>query len=77
MNSTATVPVQSAWLSKINWGEGLKIVAMVGTITGTFSLDVETQNHVLMGIISAGAVYTWAMRSFFTTTVTPTAAKKV
>lgn len=72
----AAVPVQSAWFSKINWGEAVKIVAAASTMFFGFDIPVETQNHVLMAIIGVGGVYTWAMKTFFTTTVTPASTTK-
>ena len=75
MEPTTTVPVKSAWFSKINWAEALKIVAGIGAATGMFTLDVETQNHILMAIIGIGGVATWVMRTWFTKSVTTAAAK--
>jgi len=77
METTAEVPVKSAWLSKINWGEALKLAAMLGTTTGLFSIDVELQNHILMTIIGVGAIYTWVVKTFLKPSVTPTSAAKL
>lgn len=64
-----TVPVKSAWLSKINWTQGVALVAALGTFFG-FDLDAQTQASVLAGIVGAQAAITWALKTFFTNTVT-------
>lgn len=66
------VPVKSAWLSKINWGVGISLIASFGTFFG-FDLDPETQVQAQLAITSATAVYVWIMKTFFTNTVTPAA----
>lgn len=73
MAETQTVHVQSAWLSKINWTQAVAFLAMVGATFG-IDLDAETQNHILQAIIAGQAVVTWALKTFFTTTVTPVVA---
>jgi len=64
------VPVKSAWLSKINWTQGIAALAMLLTFFG-IELDANTQSQMLAGIIGVQAVLTWAMKTFFTSTVTP------
>lgn len=65
------VPVKSAWLSKINWGVGISLVASFASFFG-FDFDADTQVQVQLAITSTTAVYVWIMRTFFTTAVTPT-----
>lgn len=72
----AAVTVQSAWFSKINWGEAVKIASAGAMMFFGLDIPVETQNHILMAIIAIGGIYTWAMKTFFTTTVTPSAVTK-
>lgn len=64
------VPVKSAWLSKINWTQGIALLAMAGTFFG-FDLPAETQAEILAGIVGIQAAVTWLLKTFFTTTVTP------
>ena len=76
------VDVKSAWLSKINWGEAVKAVALLGAIWG-FPLPDSVQHNAVVGlqglttaIVAGGAIYTWVVRTWFTTSVTPQSAKK-
>lgn len=64
------VPVKSAWLSKINWTQGIALLAAAGTFFG-FDLDAGTQASILAGIVGVQAAVTWMLKTFFTTTVTP------
>lgn len=68
-----TVTVQSAWMSKINWGQALGMLASVLVLVsgGKINLDLATQAEIIAAIQGAVALYTWVMRTFFTTTVTP------
>lgn len=64
------VTVKSAWSSKINWTQGVALLAMLGTFFG-FDLDTETQGEILAGIIGVQAAVTWVLKTWFTSTVTP------
>lgn len=64
-----TVPIKSAWASKINWGALVAAAAMILANFG-IDLDEETQNAVLTFIISGLAMYTWFVRTFFTKSLT-------
>lgn len=64
------VPTKSAWLSKINWTQGIAALAMVLTFFG-LDLDAKTQAEILAGIVGVQSVVTWLMKTFFTSTVTP------
>lgn len=66
------VPVKSAWYSKINWTQGIALLAMAGTFFG-FDFDAKTQAEVLAGIIGIQSAVTWLLKTFFTNTVTPSA----
>lgn len=66
------VPVKSAWLSKINWTQGIALLAAAGTFFG-FDLDAKTQAEALAGIVGVQSVITWVLKTFFTNTVTPSA----
>lgn len=69
------VIVQSAWFSKINWTQAIGVLASVLVIFG-INLDATTQVEVVAGIQGLVAVATWIMKTFFTTTITPSSAKK-
>lgn len=73
---TKLVDVKSAWTSKINWTQAVAFLAMLGTI---FGLDIpeDVKAAAVSIIVAAATVLTWVFRTFFTTTVTPTSAKKV
>lgn len=75
MPQTVIVETKSAWLSKINITQGLAVVAMVLAYFGV-DLDAQTQAAALSAIVAAQAVITWVLRTWFTTTVTPSAAEK-
>lgn len=72
----AVVPTKSAWLSKINWTQALAVLAMALAYFG-IDLDVKTQAAILAAIIPIQAVITWVLKTFFSNTVTPSAAAKV
>lgn len=61
--------VKSSWASKINWGSGITLLATVLTVFG-IDLDADTQAAILALIAAGSAVYTWIMRTFFTTKLT-------
>ena len=76
MADAVTVDVKSAWLSKINWAQAIGVVASIAAV---FGLDVpaSTQVEIVAGIQAIVAVVTWALKTFGTTTVTPSSAAKV
>lgn len=67
---TVRVEYKSAFLSKINWAQLVAMLAMLFTYFG-IDLDAGTQAAVLAGITGISTLITWVMRTFFTTTVTP------
>lgn len=74
LKDVAVVDVKSAWLSKINIGQGVGVLAMLFTLFG-IDLDAETKASIEAGIVGAMAVYTWIMKTWFTPTVTPASVK--
>jgi hypothetical protein len=72
----ATVDVKSAWLSKINW---IQVVALAGTtatgLIGAFNLDPVTAAKVTAIVAIVGQVATVIVKTFFTSTVTPSSVK--
>lgn len=73
MADTQTVQVQSTFLSKINWTQAVAAAAMLFTLFG-HTVPPETQAAVLGVITGLTTVITWVLRTFFTNTVTPSAA---
>jgi hypothetical protein len=71
--TVAQVDVQSAWLSKTNWGEVVKVAAAFAAVKGV-NVPPEVQNDVLLTIISVGGLYTWVVKTWFTKTITPGSA---
>lgn len=67
--ATVTAPVKSAWASKINWTQGISVVAANLALFGV-DLDAQTQAQILAGIVGAQAVVTWVQRTFFTMSLT-------
>jgi len=76
MADAVTVDVKSAWLSKINWTQAIGVIASVAAVFG-FDLSPAMQVQVVAGIQGIAAVVTWALKTFGTTTVTPSSAAKV
>lgn len=71
--TTKTVAVKSSWASKINWAQGLTVLATVLAMFG-IDLDAETQAQVVATVAGANAVVTWVMRTWFTSKVTKASA---
>lgn len=63
--TTVTVPVKSAWSSKINIAQFVGLLASVGVVFG-LDLDTETQAGIVVGIQGAIAAITWVLRTWFT-----------
>lgn len=76
MNSV-TVPVESAWWSKINWTQAVGLLSTVLTVTAGHGLDPATQVSIVAGIQGVQSLVTWYFKTFQTTTVTPSSAAKV
>jgi len=75
MADTVTVDVKSAWYSKINWTQAIGVVASVAAVFG-LNLDASTQVAIIGAIQGIVAVVTWALKTFGTTTITPSSAAK-
>jgi hypothetical protein len=67
--------VKSAWFSKINWTQAIGLLASVLVVFG-IDLTVEVQLALVGAIQGAVAVLTWVLKTFFTSTVTPSVAAK-
>lgn len=66
-----TVPIKSAWLSKVNWTQAVSGAAMVLTFVsgGAIGLTADQQAALVVVIGVIGNVVTWVMKTFFTNTV--------
>lgn len=76
MADAVTVDVKSAWLSKINWTQAIGVLASIGAVFG-FDMPLTMQVQVVAAIQGIVAVVTWALKTFGTTTITPSSAAKV
>jgi hypothetical protein len=74
--NTVSVPVASAWASKINWTQAVALLASVLVLFG-INLDPATQVSIIAAIQAIQAVVTWVLKTFFTTTITASSAAKV
>lgn len=72
---TAVVDVKSAWASKINWTQAVAVIASVLVL---FGIDVppEAQAQIVVAITSVSGIVTWVLKTWFTTSVTPSSAAK-
>ena len=71
--TTRIVAVKSAWASKINWTQAVAFVAMMLTMFG-IDIPADMQAQIMAAIVAVNGVVTWALRTFFTTTITAPAA---
>lgn len=73
--SDITVVIKSSWFSKINWTQA---VAFLGMIFTMFGIDVpeDVKAAIVSAIVAISTVITWVLRTFFTTSITPSSAKK-
>jgi hypothetical protein len=78
MAASVTVPTKSAWLSKINWTQGVSSFAMVLTLVsgGTLNLTADQQTAIIVTIGVVGDIATWVIKTWFTPTVTPASVKQ-
>lgn len=66
----ATVPVKSAWYSKINWTQVVAVVASVGAFFGLDTSE-EVKAQVVLAIQAVGSAITLILRTYFNRSVTP------
>jgi hypothetical protein len=76
--ATATVPVVSAWASKINWTQAVAAFAMILTLVsgGRVGMDADQQAAAVVTIGVGCNIATWIMKTFFTARVHPTSLPK-
>lgn len=70
MLGNTVVAVKSAFLSKINWTQVIGVAVALGAMFG-IDIDAKTQAEILAGIVAVQGVITVILRTWFTTSVTP------
>jgi len=70
MTDKVTVPVESAWFSKINWTQASAAATALIVAFGV-SIPPEKATAILAGLNVAQGTLTWIMRTWFTDSVTP------
>lgn len=74
--NTVTVPIKSAWASKINWLQAASlIVTFLTGIVGAFNLDPVTTAKLTASIAMFGQLATMVVKTFFTASVTASSVK--
>lgn len=76
MAEVAEVDVKSAWYSKINWTQMVGPAVSVAAFFG-LNLSADDMAKVIIGVQAVQSIVTVIMKTFFTTTVTPSSAAKV
>lgn len=74
--TVATVPVKSAWSSKINWTGGITLALNMAALFG-LNVPSDVKEATLTGITAVGVVATWVIKTFFTTSITPASAARL
>lgn len=71
MNEVATVPVTSAWSSKVNWTQAVAILSSILTFAfgPAAGLTPEQQAAIVTVITLIQGVATWIMKTWFTPSV--------
>lgn len=76
MTETKTVEVKSAFLSKINWVQVVPYAASLLAYVGLEEITADTLLAIIMGVYGVQSVTTVLLRTYYTKTVTPSAAAK-
>ncbi len=66
-----TVPITSAWSSKVNWTQAVSAGAMVLTLVsgGKVGMSADQQAAAVVTIGVIGNIVTWVFKTFFTSSV--------
>lgn len=72
---TQVVDIKPWWQSKIVWTQVIGVGAIVASVFG-FNLTADQQVQVVEAVTAVASVVTVILKVFFTTTVTPSSAKK-
>ena len=70
------VIVKSAWVSKINWAQALGVLASLGAAYG-LNLPPDLQVKIVLSIQGIIGAATWYLKTFHSTTITPSSAAKL
>lgn len=76
MNPTALVDVKSAWWSKVNWAAALTGLATVSAALLPI-VPAKYQAEAAAIVAAIGTITTIILKTFYTTSVTPSSAAKV
>ena len=70
------IETKSAWYSKINWTQAVGIAcSLIALFTaGKYNLPAEEQAMLVVAIQSIQGLVTWALKTWFTPTITPASA---
>jgi hypothetical protein len=76
MADIADVEVKSAWLSKINWAQ---ILTVGFTLLAAFGVNLpeDMKVNLIAAVTAIGGLATIVMKTWFTTTITPSSAAKL
>lgn len=71
VDTTITVPVSSAWTSKVNWTQAVAAFAMILTLVsgGKVGMSGDQQAALVVSIGVFFNIVTWVLKTFFTSTV--------
>lgn len=70
------VAIKSAWWSKVNWTQVVAMAATLGVLFG-LELPAEQQAKIVATIQAVSGFATVILRTWFTTSVTPSAAARI
>jgi hypothetical protein len=72
-----TVPIKSAWASKVNITQavGVAATALALLTSNKFSVPLDVQAQMVAAIQAVQAVATWIMRTWFTSAITAGSVK--
>jgi hypothetical protein len=67
------VETKPAWFSKINWTQGIGMLASLVTLftAGKYNVPPEVTAGLIAGINGLQGIVTWMLRTFFTTAIIP------
>lgn len=66
------VEIKPIWFSKIFWTNVIGIAAMALSVFGGFEISAQTQLDIVAGIVAAQGAISILLKTFFTSTITPT-----
>jgi hypothetical protein len=68
------VPTKPAWLSKINW---VQLAGPIASLAAAYGLDLSAGqiSGLVIAVQTVQSIVTWILRTWFTTALTPGAAR--